>query len=426
MITLWYRPPELLLGEVKYGPAIDMWSAGVLFAELLLRKPILTGRNEMQQISHIFQMFGTPTDETWPGVTQLQHYKIVVESLGNAPNKFDEHFGQLDPHAKDLLRKMLAMNPSQRISAKAALDHDYFWVEPMPLKPELMPKYPSSYEYTTKKRRHEQQKQQQAQQQQQQQQQGPAPPQQHQPPHHHAQPPPHHHGQPQYGYQQQPPPQHAYPRGGPAPAYPPPAKRPAPGYEDGQYARRGAAPPNGARPQQPPPGQHASYGRPPSYGSRVRAAPHPPVPARLALSRACRDRRRPIHHTSRRRRNAGPATTATSSRGVRGRCLVPRAARTHCDPSPSVHPPPQWCGHRPALARLGQAGRARCRAPVRLRGSRPRAPRVAGAHRTCRAIHIAWPRQIRSSFGLAIVQRGGVQCVRSVRLDHVHNDVRLV
>ena len=278
VITLWYRPPELLLGEVKYGPAIDMWSAGVLFAELLLRKPILTGRNEMQQISHIFQMFGTPTDETWPGVTQLQHYKIVVESLGNAPNKFDEHFGQLDPHAKDLLRKMLAMNPSQRISAKAALDHDYFWVEPMPLKPELMPKYPSSYEYTTKKRRHEQQKQQQAQQQQQQQQ-GPAPQQPHQPPHHHAQPPPHHHGQPQYGYQQQPPPQHAYPRGGPAPAYPPPAKRPAPGYEDGQYARRGAAPPNGARPQQPPPGQHASYGRPPSYGSRVRAphvSPSPP------------------------------------------------------------------------------------------------------------------------------------------------------
>jgi len=158
VITLWYRPPELLLGEVKYGPAIDMWSAGVLFAELLLRKPILTGRNEMQQISHIFQMFGTPTEETWPGVTQLQHYKIVVESLGNAPNKFDEHFGQLDPHAKDLLRKMLAMNPSQRISAKAALDHDYFWVEPMPLKPELMPTYPSSYEYTTKKRRHEQQK----------------------------------------------------------------------------------------------------------------------------------------------------------------------------------------------------------------------------------------------------------------------------
>lgn len=55
--------------------------------------------------------------------------------------------------AQDLLRKLLSMDPSKRISAKDALDHDYFWTEPMPSKPENLPKHPSSHEFTAKKRR---------------------------------------------------------------------------------------------------------------------------------------------------------------------------------------------------------------------------------------------------------------------------------
>lgn len=50
VITLWYRPPELLLGEVQYGPAVDLWSAGCILAELLLRKALLPGRNEIDQV----------------------------------------------------------------------------------------------------------------------------------------------------------------------------------------------------------------------------------------------------------------------------------------------------------------------------------------------------------------------------------------
>lgn len=154
VITLWYRPPELLLGATMYGPAIDMWSAGCIFAELLLRKPILPGKNEFEQIDMIFKLLGTPDEQSWPGCKTLQYYDMI---LSQAPRKyqsrFDEKFASLDVHAKDLLRKLLAMDPEKRISAMDALDHDYFWTDPAPATPDMLPTYPPSHEFTAKKRR---------------------------------------------------------------------------------------------------------------------------------------------------------------------------------------------------------------------------------------------------------------------------------
>lgn len=56
VITLWYRPPELLLGLNKYGCAVDMWSAGCIFAELILRKPLFPGKTELEQLDLIFKV----------------------------------------------------------------------------------------------------------------------------------------------------------------------------------------------------------------------------------------------------------------------------------------------------------------------------------------------------------------------------------
>jgi len=155
VITLWYRPPELLLGSQNYGPAVDMWSVGCIFAELLTRKPILPGRNEFEQIDLIFKTFGTPTEQTWPGLTKLHYYQMVVAQCGSKPypDRFSEKFGMLDKRAQELLKSLLAMDPSKRTTAKAALDHDYFWEAPFPSKPEELPKYPQSHEFTAKKRR---------------------------------------------------------------------------------------------------------------------------------------------------------------------------------------------------------------------------------------------------------------------------------
>jgi len=155
VITLWYRPPELLLGSQNYGPAVDMWSVGCIFAELLLKRPILPGKNEFEQIDKIFKMFGTPTEQTWPGLTKLHYYQMVATQCGTQPypNRFAEQFGMLDKKAQELLAALLAMDPSKRITAKQALDNDYFWEAPYPSKPEDLPKYAQSHEFTAKKRR---------------------------------------------------------------------------------------------------------------------------------------------------------------------------------------------------------------------------------------------------------------------------------
>ncbi|KAL3902928.1 MAG: hypothetical protein SGILL_010641, partial [Bacillariaceae sp.] len=65
VITLWYRPPELLLGETRYGTAVDIWSAGCILAELILGRPLFTGKSDMDQLQLIFDMMGTPAKETW-------------------------------------------------------------------------------------------------------------------------------------------------------------------------------------------------------------------------------------------------------------------------------------------------------------------------------------------------------------------------
>ncbi|GJN16677.1 hypothetical protein PR202_gb03694 [Eleusine coracana subsp. coracana] len=134
VITLWYRPPELLLGSTKYGPAVDMWSVGCIFAELLNGKPILPGKNEPEQLTKIFELCGTPDDLIWPGVTKMPWYNNFKppRPLKRRVKEFFKHF---DRHALDLLEKMLTLDPSQRISAKDALDAEYFWTDPLPCDP---------------------------------------------------------------------------------------------------------------------------------------------------------------------------------------------------------------------------------------------------------------------------------------------------
>lgn len=155
VITLWYRPPELLLGSTKYGPAVDMWSVGCIFAELLHGKPIFPGKDEPEQINKIFELCGAPDEAIWPGVTKLPWYNNFKP---NRPMKrrLRDYFRHFDRHALELLERMLTLDPSQRISAKDALDAEYFWTDPLPCDPKSLPKYESSHEFQTKKKRQQQ------------------------------------------------------------------------------------------------------------------------------------------------------------------------------------------------------------------------------------------------------------------------------
>lgn len=134
VVTLWYRPPELLLGERNYGPPIDMWGAGCIMAEMWTRSPIMQGSSEQHQLTLISQLCGSITPEVFPGVENLDAYSKVELPKGQKRKVKDrlKHYVR-DQYALDLLDKLLSIDPKQRFDADTALNHDFFWMDPMPI-----------------------------------------------------------------------------------------------------------------------------------------------------------------------------------------------------------------------------------------------------------------------------------------------------
>ena len=124
IVTLWYRAPEILLGEKHYGLGVDMWSVGTVFAEMLTSKPLFPGDSEVGELYKIFQIMGTPTEEIWPGVTHFEAWNTHFPSWD--VQDWKRVFPRLDDDTRDLLTSMLIYIPEKRISAKSALEHKYF------------------------------------------------------------------------------------------------------------------------------------------------------------------------------------------------------------------------------------------------------------------------------------------------------------
>jgi len=75
VVTLWYRPPEILLGSKKYSISCDVWGIGCIFAEMASKRPLLPGDSEIDQLFKIFRQLGTPKNSMWAGVEELPDYK---------------------------------------------------------------------------------------------------------------------------------------------------------------------------------------------------------------------------------------------------------------------------------------------------------------------------------------------------------------
>lgn len=139
VVTRWYRAPELLLGDSHYTSAVDMWAVGCLMAELLLGRAILPGKDDVNQLKITFELCGTP-DEMPPAWTTLTLASELLRDQ-SLPSQMNQRFATLRHSAQDLLFKMLYLDPSKRISAGEALDHDYFWgTDPAPCHPSFIPR----------------------------------------------------------------------------------------------------------------------------------------------------------------------------------------------------------------------------------------------------------------------------------------------
>ncbi|WIA21059.1 hypothetical protein OEZ85_005381 [Tetradesmus obliquus] len=133
----WYRPPELLMGCCHYGCPVDMWAAGCVLAELLLRRPWFPGVCDMDQLDRIFKVLGVPTVQSWPGMADLPH-RIDFKPADGQP--LQQLFPQASPECLDLLQQLMQFDPRHRISAVAALQHPYFSSSPAPTQVAQLPR----------------------------------------------------------------------------------------------------------------------------------------------------------------------------------------------------------------------------------------------------------------------------------------------
>jgi len=124
VVTLWYRAPEILLGARQYACAVDVWSIGCIFAEMVTRRPLFPGDSEIDELFRIFRLLGTPNENTWPGVTKLPDYKQSFPKWLSQP--VQKSVPGICEQGANLLQHMLAYAPSARVSAKIALSHPYF------------------------------------------------------------------------------------------------------------------------------------------------------------------------------------------------------------------------------------------------------------------------------------------------------------
>lgn len=147
VVTLWYRAPELLMADPLYSTAVDMWSVGCIFAELLLGRSLFQGKGELDQLAKIVDVLGAPGEHNWNGYDKLpnaRRLKFRSQSFSKLRLVVKDGAGsaRISEQGLDLIEQMLRYDPKKRISAEAALKHPYFDELPAPKDPGLVQSFP--------------------------------------------------------------------------------------------------------------------------------------------------------------------------------------------------------------------------------------------------------------------------------------------
>lgn len=131
VITIWYRPPELVLGETKYGPPVDMWSAACVMVEMFTKKPIFPGDgSELSQLDKLYAVLGSPTRNEWPSIVDMPWFELM-QPVERKKRTFETQYGDtFSPAALDLITQIFRYDPAKRPTAAEALTHSYFNAEP--------------------------------------------------------------------------------------------------------------------------------------------------------------------------------------------------------------------------------------------------------------------------------------------------------
>mmetsp|Transcript_1108 Transcript_1108/g.2576 ORF Transcript_1108/g.2576 Transcript_1108/m.2576 type:complete len:426 (-) Transcript_1108:359-1636(-) len=147
VVSLWYRPPELLLGSDLYDEGVDNWGAGCVIGELLDGQPLIKGKNEMDQITKMFKLLRPPDARSWPDLADMPLIKsgTVLLPQRAQPMGLLDRFGDLSSSGIRLLSSLLRYDRKTRWTAKRALESEYFVERPVPQHIELMPTFPTSH-----------------------------------------------------------------------------------------------------------------------------------------------------------------------------------------------------------------------------------------------------------------------------------------
>lgn len=148
VVTLWYRPPELLFGSRNYGEAVDLWIIGCVFAKLFSGRAILKRRIEVEQLHNIFKLCGSPTEVFW------KRCKLPLAAMFNPQIPYGstirERCKEFPRTAVSLIETLLSLEPDKRGTAASALNHEYFYTKPRACDPSSFPSYPPNKEIDAK------------------------------------------------------------------------------------------------------------------------------------------------------------------------------------------------------------------------------------------------------------------------------------